>query len=119
MDPRDFKHGLSTDTLSIPDAAAFLDVSPETVRRLLMDEQLGGFRLGRAKVRIFRASVIRYLEQQQATPLYDAKAQQQLRLKRRQEHRKLRRIRPAGAPADRPAAKRASSGRASRKERAS
>lgn len=101
MTERDFKHGLSTETLSVPDAAAYVNVSAETVRRLLQEGQIEGFRLSRAKVRIFKASVSRYLEEQQAVPVYDEQAQSRLHARRQQATRA--RQSAAGTPPPDPA----------------
>jgi excisionase family DNA binding protein len=101
MTDRDFKYGLSTETLSIQEAAAYLNISAETVRRLLQDGQLEGFRLSRAKVRIYKASLSRYVEEQQAVPVYDELAQSRLHARRQEAYRsKFSAPRdPAGGPA--------------------
>ncbi len=95
MIPRDFKQGLSTATLSVPETAAYLNVSVESVRRLMLDGQIYGFRLSRKKVRLYTASVVQYLDEQQTAPAYDYKAQRQLRDKRKQMAKQFRKMPPA------------------------
>lgn len=95
MTPRDFKQGLSTDTLSVPETAAYLNVSVETVRRLMLEGQIYGFRLSRKKVRLYKASVVQYLDEQQSAPAYDYRAQRKLRDKRRQKAGQFRHMPPA------------------------
>lgn len=104
MTERDFKQGLSIETLSVPDAAAYLAVSVETVRRLLLEGQIQGFRLSRAKVRIFKSSVSRYLEEQQTVPVYDLQAQSRLHARRQRatRARQTAAANPSAAPVSAP-----------------
>ncbi|HUJ77003.1 MAG TPA: helix-turn-helix domain-containing protein [bacterium] len=84
MTALDVKQGVGALTLSVPDAAAFLNVSRETVRNLLQEGQLEGYRLGKRKIVVLKQSLQRYLEEQRAVPAYDERAQARLREQRRQ-----------------------------------
>jgi excisionase family DNA binding protein len=55
---------LSDGLLSVQQAAQELDLSESTVRRLIEIRELQAIRLGRKKIRIDRAELIRYLERQ-------------------------------------------------------
>jgi len=99
MTPRNFKQGLSTETLTVPETAAYLNLSVETVRRLLLDGQIYGFRLGRGKVHILRDSVTKYLDEQQTLPVYDYAAQRRMQQLRRQRLKQLTREAAARARA--------------------
>ena len=79
----DFKRGVASDTMTVSDVAAFLNVSYETTKQLLQEGQLLGYRLSPRIVKIYRASVEQYLQEQQAAPPYDEKLQQRLRKERR------------------------------------
>ncbi len=82
----DLKQGIGGQTITVPEAAAYLHLSRETVRLLLHDGQIRGFRLGRKKILVYRESLETYLHEQQITPVYDLRTQkrnQAARLKRR------------------------------------
>jgi len=80
----DFRKGLGSETMSIGDVAAFLAVSPETVKDLLQEGQIEGYRIAKKIVRIHTASVERYAAEQKAAPPYDDKLQARLRKHRRE-----------------------------------
>jgi len=70
-------------TLSVRQTAAYLELGVTTVRRLIAEGQLDAYRITVRKVRVLRASVLRYREEQTAAPPYDEGIQEQLRRSRR------------------------------------
>jgi excisionase family DNA binding protein len=67
------------ETVTLQEAAAYLRLSVTTVRRLLADNQLHGYRLSRAKLLVYRASLYQYADQQRSTPPFDEGLQEKLR----------------------------------------
>ncbi len=66
-------------------AAGLLGVGASTVRRLIDDGQLEAHRV-RSAIRITRASVARYLDEQRAIPVFDRELQAQAAERRRAEY---------------------------------
>ena len=89
----DFRQGVASTTMSVSDVSAYLDLSPDTVRALVQDGQLAGYRLGNKRLLIWRESVAAYLEEQQAIPPYDEVSQARARENRRR--RTAMRLRPS------------------------
>jgi excisionase family DNA binding protein len=107
MGADDFRRGLSLDTFSVPETAAYLNVSDEMVRQLLIDGQIHGFRLGRRKLRVSKASVAQYLAEQRQVSAFDFDRHRALNARRRRNGAGLRAPSlPASrrAPAPRPGA---------------
>ncbi len=80
-----FKNGLGATHMSVAAAAAFLQLDNSTVYQLIEDGQLEAFRLTARNTRISKASLERYLAEQQAAPVHDHRLQEKLRQQRRRQ----------------------------------
>lgn len=80
----DLKDGYGTRTLTIPEAAAYLNRSRNSVRRLIEEKQFKAWRI-RGRYVIDKTSFLRFCEEQEAIPADDEALQARAAARRREE----------------------------------
>ena len=72
----DFRQGLGAQTMTITEAAAYLNKHPGTIRRWVKDQQLFAFKVGNVW-HIDKQSLAAFISEQKAIPVFDVDLQRQ------------------------------------------